>query len=81
MTCRHLVPMPPLRDGGQCGLGHFEGLTISVGVCQQCPDRDVEGLGDMVEKVIKVATLGKVRPCGGCERRRKALNERFPKRQ
>lgn len=36
------------------------------------------GLGDTVAKVIKVATGGLVKPCGGCEDRRKKLNELVP---
>lgn len=36
------------------------------------------GLGDTVAKVIKVVTGGLVKPCGGCEERRKKLNELVP---
>tara|TARA_R100000700_G_C3161777_1_gene137695 strand:+ start:355 stop:555 length:201 start_codon:yes stop_codon:yes gene_type:complete len=36
------------------------------------------GLGDSVAKFIKAATLGKVKPCGKCQKRREALNKKFP---
>ena len=32
------------------------------------------GLGDLVEKTIKVVTLNKIKACGGCQRRKKILN-------
>ena len=38
----------------------------------------MRGLGDVVAKVIKIATLGKVKPCGGCQKRRDALNRAVP---
>ena len=34
-----------------------------------------KGLGDVVAAGIKVATLGMVKPCGPCEKRKKKLNE------
>jgi ADP-heptose:LPS heptosyltransferase len=34
----------------------------------------VAGIGDVVETVIKTVTFNKVRPCGGCRRRRNVLN-------
>jgi hypothetical protein len=36
------------------------------------------GLGDTVSKVIKAVTLGTVKECGGCARRRAALNKLLP---
>ena len=36
------------------------------------------GLGDTVEKVIKKVTGKKSNACGGCKRRRDALNKAFP---
>tara|TARA_R100000995_G_C3446636_1_gene106008 strand:+ start:511 stop:678 length:168 start_codon:yes stop_codon:yes gene_type:complete len=40
-----------------------------------------KGFGDTVEKVIKKVTAGKVKPCGGCKKRRDALNKMFPYKQ
>lgn len=52
----------------------------SEGVCARCASYDgpMRGLGDVVAAGIKVATLGKVKPCGGCQRRRAAMNDRIP---
>ncbi len=36
------------------------------------------GLGDTVAKAIKAVTFGKVKPCGGCAKRRDALNRIVP---
>ena len=36
------------------------------------------GFGDTVAKIIKTATGGRVKPCGKCQKRREALNKRFP---
>ena len=33
------------------------------------------GLGDIVAASIKFATLGMVKPCGGCKERQRKLNE------
>jgi hypothetical protein len=38
------------------------------------------GIGDTVEKVIHAVTLGLVRPCGGCKKRRDRLNRLWPYR-
>lgn len=35
---------------------------------------DAMGLGDMVSKIIKTVTAGKAKECGGCKKRREALN-------
>jgi len=36
------------------------------------------GLGDTVERIIKKVTRGKVKPCGGCKKRRELLNKMIP---
>lgn len=36
------------------------------------------GLGNKVAKGIAVVTRGRVKPCGGCNRRREKLNELMP---
>ena len=37
-----------------------------------------KGLGDTVKKVIDKVTGGKMKPCGGCKKRREALNKVMP---
>jgi len=37
-----------------------------------------QGLGDTIKKIIDKATLGKVKPCGGCKKRQEALNKIMP---
>ncbi len=36
------------------------------------------GFGDSVAKVIKTVSGGRIKPCGGCQKRRQKLNEIFP---
>jgi len=38
----------------------------------------MRGLGDLVARGIKVATLGAVKPCGGCQKRQDWLNKLVP---
>jgi hypothetical protein len=38
----------------------------------------MRGAGDLVYNVVKVATAGKLRPCGGCKKRRRDLNRAIP---
>jgi len=41
-------------------------------------DGKSRGLGDTVAKVIKVVTLGMVKHCAGCEKRKEDWNQKFP---
>ena len=36
------------------------------------------GLGDTVSRVIKTVTRGKIKECGGCEKRKDILNKMIP---
>lgn len=36
------------------------------------------GLGDTVARFIKRVTFGRVKPCGGCRKRQRALNRLVP---
>lgn len=58
---------------------------------RECPGKPVDdaepvapkqsrGLGDTVANVIHRVTRGHVKPCGGCKKRQKRLNEMFPYR-
>ena len=38
----------------------------------------IRGLGDLVAKAIKFVSRGRIKPCGGCKKRRKRLNELVP---
>ena len=73
-------------DRGCCS--KFPKLNPDYDYCVDCKyntyKEDIEsksiGLGDTVMKVIKIATLGKIRPkqgCG-CNKRRNKLNRLFP---
>jgi len=54
------------------------------GVDWPCPDglkwgcAPSRGLGDTVAKIIKKVTRGRVKPCGGCKKRQRALNRLVP---
>ncbi|HUT58036.1 MAG TPA: hypothetical protein VNA25_09330 [Phycisphaerae bacterium] len=41
-------------------------------------DGPIRGLGDLVAKAIKFVSRGRIKPCGGCKKRRKRLNELVP---
>lgn len=56
------------RVACDCGASFADGSIIA-------PPR---GLGDTVERLIKTVTLGTVNPCGGCKKRRDALNKLVP---
>lgn len=60
-------------------------MRPSPGVCSVCPHYDgpARGLGDIVHTVARAtgvaAVVEAVAPDCGCQKRREALNERFPK--
>ena len=63
-------------DGSRCSLGLWGGVP-SPGTCRVCgsyegPDR---GLGDTVARAAKAVGI---KPCGGCQKRREALNRVMP---
>jgi hypothetical protein len=39
-----------------------------------------KGLGDTVSRVIKTVSRGKIKECGGCEKRKEYLNRVIPYR-
>ena len=68
--CKHL-------DSGECQAN--PGLHPSALLClRYCSEYDgpPRGVGDRVHTVITRATLGKLKPCGGCEGRRQRWNRR-----
>ena len=69
-----------LSGGGCCRIGEYEKPSVGVclTICTQNTHKPSKGLGDTVEKVIKVLTRGKVKPCGSCEKRKKKLNKIMP---
>jgi hypothetical protein len=79
MSCKHLH--------GHCtNIGAVaHGFIPSPGVCSVCPQYDgpARGLGDIVHTVAQVtgvaAVVKAVAPDCGCEQRRQALNQSFPK--
>jgi len=86
MTCEHWRDCGVI-GGGCCNIDYY--LRPSLGVCRICdkntdPPKDVprikksQGLGDTIKKMIDKATLGKVKPCGGCKKRQAALNKMMP---
>jgi len=72
-----------LGDRIECMLGRYYRPTGEV--CLRACNKRVagktvtlagsRGLGDTVEKVIHTVTLGRVKPCGGCKKRRDWLNK------
>tara|TARA_R100001086_G_scaffold244789_1_gene174964 strand:- start:686 stop:952 length:267 start_codon:yes stop_codon:yes gene_type:complete len=77
-----------ISKNGRCRIGEFEGKPSEedCGICEKYegPSR---GLGDKVEKVLKVTgiqkavkTISRRKGCG-CGKRRKALNDAFPSKE
>ena len=80
-TCSHWSDCGVL-GGGCCAIGNYGGKP-SAGLCARCPDYDgpARGAGDVIADTIKRVTKSKVKPCGGCQKRRAALNKLLPKRK
>ena len=55
----------------QCGW-RYSGPVAPRRNCPKAPSR---GLGDTVAKITRA--IG-IKPCGGCKKRQRILNERFP---
>ena len=67
------------------GLGYLLEIELSTGfkvtkftITEPEQVAKSRGLGDTVEKAIKKATRGKVKPCVGCKKRRDVLNTLLP---
>ena len=80
-TCRNL-------EGGRAWRKQIAERSVVEGVDWPCPRGKAwgwtgpsRGLGDTVAKVIKAVTLGRVKPCGGCGKRRAKLNRLVPYRR
>ena len=37
-----------------------------------------KGIGDTISRVIKTVSRGKIKECGGCQKRREYLNKKIP---
>jgi len=70
LTCVHAI-------GGICHNAKLPRVEVTVQACAICPQYrgPSRGLGDTVAAVAK--SVG-IRPCGGCQKRREALNAKFP---
>lgn len=70
MTCVHAMD-------GVCRHAKLPRVAITVEGCAACPHYrgPARGLGDVVANVTKAVGI---RPCGGCQKRREALNEIVP---
>ena len=82
-----------VKNGGCCDVNEYVRPSFGVCLlaCGKNTDKPSEkkakkmlgikrsrGLGDTVKKAIDKITRGKVKPCGGCEKRRKILNKMIP---
>ena len=69
-----------LSGGGCCRIGEYENPSVGVclSICEKNTHKPSKGLGDTVEKVIKVLSRGKAKTCGGCKKRKEALNKLMP---
>jgi hypothetical protein len=63
--------------GGYCAIKKYGTSFVSKQTCHACLGlpQPVAGLGDVVARVT--SAIG-IKPCGGCGKRRKWLNEKFP---
>ena len=62
---------------GVCGKGLQDDEIVTTEVCELCPEYNGpdRGLGDKVANVVKKVTKGRIKPCSGCSKRRKLLNQ------
>tara|TARA_R100000655_G_scaffold108853_2_gene161766 strand:- start:50 stop:304 length:255 start_codon:yes stop_codon:yes gene_type:complete len=69
-----------LNGAGCCSINEYKkpSFGVCLKVCKKNTHKPSKGLGDTVEKVIKALTKGKVKPCGGCKKRKEALNKMMP---
>ncbi len=65
-------------------MGRAHGVNKSVNSSENAwkekpePIRESRGVGDTVEKIIHRVSGGRVKSCGGCKKRRDALNKLLP---
>lgn len=73
MTCTHL------NTAGLCK-NRYPGVRVNPVMCGACPSYNgpARGAGDVIADAIKFASLGIIKPCGGCGKRRAWVNERLP---
>lgn len=51
---------------------------VCLFICKENTTPPSRGLGDTVKKIIDRVTFRKAKPCGGCKKRREALNKLIP---
>jgi|GEM_PF-2206120 len=73
LNCRHAVSGNCTHPDGV----HMCGTVLLWQCCKRCPHYDgaARGLGDIVAVATKAVGIA---PCGGCQRRREALNAAVP---
>jgi hypothetical protein len=76
------IPCKHWRDcgkphGGDCAIGAYRGPSFGVCLkaCEQY-DGPARGVGDLVHSAIHTVSRGKIKPCGGCKKRRNNWNRR-----
>jgi hypothetical protein len=92
INCEHWQDCGVSR-GGCCAVNEYQRPSFGVCllVCEKNTDKPSKkkankmlgvkkskGFGDTVKKIIDKVTGNKVKPCGGCEKRRKLLNKLIP---
>jgi len=93
IECKHWKKCG-VNKGGCCNINEYERPSYGVCllVCKKNTNKPKpkkakrmlgisnksRGLGDTVERIIKKVTRGKVKPCGGCKKRRELLNKMIP---
>ncbi len=89
-VCADLVHCKTCRDkeGGRSWRESLRNAFLIPETDFECPRKNKwgyqnspRGLGDTVARVIKKATGGLVKPCGGCKKRQEILNKLVPYKQ
>ncbi len=83
IPCKHWSDCG-VNGGGCCAINVFGKGTVSFGMCLKSCDQytgPARGRGDVLHKLAKTATLGLVKPCNGCKKRRVNGNLKHPSRQ
>ena len=66
--------------GGCCNIDAYNkpSFGVCLQICKQTTEKPSIGVGDTVKKMIEKVSKGKIKPCGGCKKRQKMLNNLLP---
>ena len=73
-----IVSASPVHKDNMALLTADDLRRIRTGKSNPVAPKKSRGLGDSVAKAIHRVSRGRIKPCGGCKKRQKRLNELIP---